>query len=246
MDYILQIIILSVIYGIVAVSCNFILGYGGMATMCHAALWGIGGYTSALIAMHYGANFIICLIAAMMVSAVFGFVLSCPTLKIRDVYLILFTMAFQIIFTGLVFSQHEITGGDSGLINIPRIDLLGMKFFSPQSHLPLVFILAGIFVLASWHIARSAFGRVLKCIREDEVITQSLGKNVIRFKVLTFTIGSAIAGAAGSIYAHYNAILNPTSFDVNASILLVAMVIIGGGWQRMGFRRGGNPFGGDA
>ena len=234
MDYVIHIVNVALIYAVLAASLNLVLGFGGMASMCHAALFGIGGYASALLTMHTGANFLVGMAAAAAVSGAAGIALALPSLRIRDEYLILFTCAFQLVVWGLMGSEVAITGGESGLTAIPRASLPGLRFLTPRSYLPLVAVLATAMFLTAWRVSHSPFGRVLRCLREDETSAASLGKDVLRFKSLTFMIGGALAGAAGSLLAHYNAYLNPVNFSLDASILVVAMVVLGGTGNMLG------------
>jgi branched-chain amino acid transport system permease protein len=233
-DYVIHIVNVALIYAALAASLNLILGYGGMASLCHAALFGIGGYTSALVTMHLGTSFLVGMAAAAAVSGLVGIALALPSLRIRDEYLILFTCAFQLVVWGLMVNEVGITGGETGLSSIPRASLFGLRFVTPRSYLPLIAILVALVFLACWRVGHSPFGRVLRCIREDEPATGSLGKDVLRFKALTFLVGGAMAGAAGSMLAHYNAYLNPINFGLDASILLVAMVVLGGSSNMFG------------
>lgn len=234
MDYVFHILNMVLITTILVASLNLILGYGGMASLCHAVLAGIGGYLSALVCMHWGLNFMVGMIGAMALAGGVGLVLALPSLRIRDEYLILFTSAFQLVIWGLMVNEISITRGETGLSLIPRMSLFGVHFLSPRSYLAIITPLAVLFFLVCWRVGHSPFGRVLKCIREDETATRALGKNVLRFKVLTFMVGGMVAGAAGSMLAHYNAYLNPVSFDLDSSILLVAMVVLGGSANMFG------------
>ncbi len=234
MDYIIHIINSVLIYITLVASLNLILGYAGIVSMCHAALFGIGGYVSALLAMHLGLNFLIGILLAMATTGIIGLLLAIPSLRIKDEYLILFTCAFQLVVYGLMVTEIDITRGETGLSAIPRANLFGLQFVTPRSYLPLLLVLCAILFLICWRVSHSPFGRMLKCIRENESATESLGKNVLQQKVLTFMVGGMVAGAAGSIFAHYNAYLNPVSFSLHSTILMIAMVILGGSANMLG------------
>jgi branched-chain amino acid transport system permease protein len=234
LDYVVHIVNLALIYAALAASLNLVLGYGGMASMAHAALFGVGAYTSALVTMHFGVHFLVGMAIAAAVAGMVGIALALPSLRIRDEYLILFTCAFQLVLWGLMVNEVTITGGETGLSSIPRATLFGLKFVTPRSYLPLIAALVAVMFLTCWRVSHSPFGRVLRCIREDEPATASLGKNVLRFKALTFLVGGSMAGAAGSLLAHYGAYVNPVSFSLDASILLIAMVVLGGSANMLG------------
>jgi branched-chain amino acid transport system permease protein len=234
LDYVVHIVNVALVYAALAASLNLVLGYGGMASMAHAALFGVGAYTSALVTMHFGVNFLVGMAAGAAVAGAVGIALALPSLRIKDEYLILFTCAFQLVVWGLMVNEVTITGGETGLSGIPRATLFGLRFTTPRSYLPLVAALVAAMFLTCWRVSHSPFGRVLRCIREDEPATASLGKDVLRFKALTFLVGGAMAGAAGGLLAHYNAYVNPVSFSLDASILLVAMVVLGGSANMLG------------
>ena len=219
---------LSLIYIILAISLNLILGYGGMASMAHAAFFGIGGYIAALISIHLGYNFLIAILIGMLAVGISGGLIGLPFIRIRDEYVILFTLAFQMVFFHLVMAFYKVTGGDSGLVNIPRPELFSLRFSNSLSYVPLLLVFTIVFFLICWRIINSPFGRVLKGIREDETAILSLGKNVIKFKVQIFMIGTGIAGAAGGLYVYYSVYIAPDIFNLDVSILLIVMVILGG------------------
>lgn len=234
MDYVIHIVNVALVYAALAASLNLVLGYGGMASMAHAALFGIGAYTSALVTMHFGVSFLAGMAVAAAVTGAVGIALALPSLRIRDEYLILFTTAFQLVVWGLMVNEVDVTGGETGLSSIPRATVLGIRLVTPRSYLPLVAVLTAVMFLTVWRVSHSPFGRVLRCIREDEPSTASLGKDVLRFKALTFLVGGAMAGAAGGLMAHYSAYVNPVTFSLDASILLVAMVVLGGSANMLG------------
>ncbi len=234
MDYLVHILDVVLLYAALAVSLNLVVGLGGMASMCHAALFGLGAYASALATTHLGVGFLAGMACAAALSGAIGIALALPSLRIRDEYLILFTTAFQLVVWNLMVNEVRVTNGESGLSGVPRASLLGHTLTSPRSYLPLVALFAAAIFLVAWRVSRSPFGRVLRCVREDEPSTASLGKDVLRFKALTFMLGGAMAGATGGLLAHYQGFVNPVTFSLDASILVVAMVVLGGSGNILG------------
>lgn len=226
--YWFHILDLSLIYVILAISLNLILGYGGMASMAHAAFFGLGGYIAALMSIHLGYNFLVGIVIGMLAAGIIGGLIALPFIRIKEEYLILFTLAFQMVFFHLTMALYKVTGGDSGLINIPRPELFSLRFSNALSYIPLLLAFAIVFFIICWRITKSPFGRVLKGIREDEKVILSLGKNVIKFKVLIFMIGTGIATAAGGLFAHYSIYVAPNIFNLDVSIILILMVVLGG------------------
>jgi branched-chain amino acid transport system permease protein len=151
-----------------------------------------------------------------------------PSLRIRDDYFLIATFAFQILAVSIMNNWVSFTGGPMGLPGVPQPSMLGWRVSGNWGFLILTAVLTATTVLVARRIVMSPLGRVLRSIREDEVLARSLGKNVAHFKVLIFVIGAGMAGVAGTLYAHYITFVDPTSFTVMESILILSMVIIGG------------------
>lgn len=228
MEYLSHTLNLALIYVVLTVSLNLILGYGGLASMAHGAFFCIGGYISVLVSMHWGVNFAAGMAAAVVLTSVFGGLLAAPFIRVQEEYLILFTIAFQMIIFYLMLSAYEITGGDSGIFGVPGPALFGWTPESPSQFLPIVLVFTLLVYAVALQITRSPFGRVLKGIREDETAVRSLGKNVIRFKILIFMVGTGIAAGVGALFAHYTRFISPATGSLDESILIIAMVVLGG------------------
>lgn len=228
MEYVLHISILIAIYATLAVSLDLLVGQTGMLSIAQGAFYGLGAYGSALIAVHLGASFPLSLCASMAVAAVFSLAISLPSMRLRGDYFVIATFGFQMILLSVLTNWMNLTRGPLGISNIPQPVILGLHVESHIEFLILAAFIAAWAYLVIWLIASSPFGRVLRAIREDEVLAQSLGKNILRFKVTAFAVSSSVAASAGSLYAHYATYIDPTSFTVMESILILAMVIIGG------------------
>ena len=228
MDYIIHILIMICIFSILGVSFNLILGYTGLIAMCHAAFFGIGAYTAALVCIHFGANFLIGMAAGMLVAGIIGLLVALPALRVRDEYLIVTTLALLMIIYTIMMNWLDVTRGAAGLSGIPRPRFFGLEISTPIQFLPLMVIFGLICVLISRRIVTSPFGRALKALREDEVAAQSLGKNIASFKIRVFVIGGALAAIAGSLLAHYTTYISPFYFTLTDTIFIFAVVIVGG------------------
>ncbi len=228
MDYLLHILIIIFIYAILGLSFNLILGYTGLIAMCHAAFFAIGAYASALLGIHWGTNFLIGILAAMIIAGIVSLLVAIPAIRVRDEYLIVTTLALLMIVYTILMNWIDLTRGAAGLSGIPRPSLWGSKIDSPLSFVPLLGAFALICFLICWRIVHSPFGRVLKAIREDEIAAASLGKNVRAFKIWVFVAGGALAAIAGSLFAHYMTYISPANFTINETILIFAIVIVGG------------------
>ncbi|MCL5019705.1 MAG: branched-chain amino acid ABC transporter permease, partial [Patescibacteria group bacterium] len=228
MEYILHIFILIGIYIILSVSLNLLAGYTGILSIAHAAFYGVGAYVAALMALKLHSPFLLNLIFAVGASALVGAIVGIPSLRIKDDYFVIATFAFQIITFSLLNNLVSFTGGPMGLPGIPQPVIFGITI---SSHIEFLIVVGLLCVLTFWicnRIVKSPFGRVLKAIREDEIFTQSLGKNVASYKVKIFMISAGLAAIAGVMYATYISFIDPTSFTVMESIFIISIVIIGG------------------
>jgi branched-chain amino acid transport system permease protein len=228
MDYIIHILIMICIYSILGISFNLILGYTGLIAMCHASFFGIGAYTAALLGIHFGVNFLIGIVAGMVVTGVIGLLVALPAIRVRDEYIIVTTLALLMIIYTVMMNWIDVTRGAAGLTGIPRPRLFGLEISTPIQFLPLMAIFGLLCFLISRRIVTSPFGRALKALREDEIAAQALGKNIISFKIRVFVIGGALAAVAGGLFAHYMAYISPFYFTLTDSIFIFAVVIIGG------------------
>jgi branched-chain amino acid transport system permease protein len=228
MEYLIHILILIGIYTILSVSLNMISGYTGLVSVAHAAFFGIGAYVAGLMALMCHSPFMINVLCAVILTALFGIFIGLLSLRIHDDYFVIVTFAFQVITFSIFNNWDSLTGGALGLSGIPRPKILWVTISSDFGFLVLVAFFDIAILLIARRIVRSPFGRVLKAIREDEVFAQAAGKNVAAYKILIFLLGGGIAAVAGVIYAYYISFIDPTSFTIMESIFILAMVIIGG------------------
>lgn len=228
MEYLLHILVITGIYIILALSLNLIVGYTGLPALGHAAFLAMGAYTSSLLALQLGLSPWIGLVAGAVMAALLGVVIAVPTLRLKGDYLALATFGAGVIVYSIAKNWVSLTRGPMGLPGIPSFSLAGFQLSAIWSYLILValFVLLTYFIIG--RVVNSPFGRVLRGIREDEIATQAMGKDVDRHKVLVFVIGAFFAGIAGSLYAHYITFIDPSSFTVMESITILLMVVFGG------------------
>lgn len=217
-----------VIYSILSSSLNIIAGYTGILSICQAAFYGIGAYTIAIMTLKFQTPVLLNFTIAIVLSAVFSLVISIPSIRIRDDYFVITTFAFQIIIFSIMKNWVSLTGGPMGLPGIPDLELLGVHFSDKASFLGLILFIAVIIHIIILKIVRSPIGRILRSIREDEIFTASVGKNVVFYKIQIFIISSSMAALGGGLYAYYFNFVDPSSFTLMESIFILSIVIIGG------------------
>ncbi|MFC1565133.1 branched-chain amino acid ABC transporter permease [candidate division KSB1 bacterium] len=228
MEYIFHILIFIGLYIILSISLNLLIGYTGILSIAHAAFYGIGAYTAALLSLNYQASFFIVLFVSILVSAIIGLIVGLPSIRIKDDYFAIASFGFQVIIFHILNNWVSFTGGPMGLPGIPNLSIFGVVINSNFKFLMLTyFFVISIFLITN-RISKSPVGRILKALREDEILVQSQGKNVASFKIKIFIISSCIASISGILFAHYITFIDPSSFTVMESIYIISIVIIGG------------------
>jgi branched-chain amino acid transport system permease protein len=219
--YTLGILIIGFYFALIALAWNLLAGFTGQFSMAPAAFAMIGGYITALLHFHLGLSLWWGIPAAVVGSAVLGFFLGATVLHLKGPYLSLTTLAFAEIARVFIGNSHEFTRGDQGL-NLPTLmdDRLAYYYF----FLMLVAIVGGLIFL----LMRSKYGGYLLAIRDDAEAAESRGIPVVRFKLLAFTISSAICGFAGCMYGTFSQLVSPEMGLIQQTGLVISMVVIGG------------------
>lgn len=203
-----------------ALSLNFISGFCGQISLGHAAFYGAGAYTSALLAKA-GAPFLLTLLPAGLVAGVIGLIVGFASLRVRHDFLAITTMGVGFLFIGLV-RQQDALGGELGISAIPSTGLGKMGFMLLAAGLAALFAAFCVYVKRSW------MGFVYDSIADNEDVSEIIGIPVARYKLIAFAIGTAVAGVAGGLYAHHVRFIAPDSFGFVESVTVLAMVIVGG------------------
>ncbi len=228
MEYLLHILVITGIYVILALSLNLIVGYTGLPALGHAAFSAMGAYTSSLFALQLGISPWIGLIAGAVLASLLGAVIAFPALRLKGDYLALATFGAGLIVYSVAKNWVALTRGPMGLPGIPGFSVFGFELSEIWAYLILVTLFVILTYFTIGRVVNSPFGRILRGIREDDIATQTMGKDINRHKVLVFVIGAFFAGIAGSLYAHYITFIDPSSFTVMESITILLMVVFGG------------------
>jgi branched-chain amino acid transport system permease protein len=224
--YTVTVLITIGIYIILALSLNVITGYAGQISLGHAAFMGIGAYTSALIYTKTTLGFWPAFLLAGLVAGLCGAILSIPCLRVREDFLAITTMGINFVVEA-VFLYVPFFGAGMGIGGIDPPRLLDQEL-SKTAYLGLVVAVIGIVIAADRWLLRSWIGLAWAAIREDEAAAGAMGIDVVRFKVLALALGSAGAGFAGSLYAHFLTFIMPVNFGFAQSMVILSMVVFGG------------------
>lgn len=228
MEYIFHILILVSIYGILALAQNAVMGMSGLLTISGAAFYGIGAYVAAVLSVRFGWGILPVFIAAPIIAGVIAAGIGSTFARFRDDYFMLATLGFLMIFHTVVRNWESLTGGAYGIPGIPKPHIFGIILNTPLSFLFLAGTVMVIITAVFYFISRSSFGRVLRAIREDEDALKIFGYQTSQYKLIIFVIGAAASSFAGVLFASYITFVDPNSFTINESILLWAMIILGG------------------
>lgn len=218
-----HILIVSLFYVMMAASWNLLAGYTGQVSFGHAAFAGIGAYASGILAAKAGLNPWIGVMAGTLLAAACGFLVGVLCLKLGGIYLSLTTLAFSEILHIVINNEYEITRGTMGL-QVPGL----LSEYSKLGYF-YIFLAAALATLVVVHrLIHSNLGLNFRAVQNDERAAASLGVDVVRVRVLAFTVSSALAGLAGALYGHYLLLITPQIPSLDQQFLVLSMTIIGG------------------
>lgn len=226
--YIQNILVLFSINAILALTLNFIMGYAGIFSLAHAIFFGVGAYTAAFVALNYTDSLLLCMLAAMGVSATISMALALPALRVRGEYFVAASLGLQMIGVTIFSEWKSVTGGLGGMVGIPPPVLFGYTFTSTPDFLMLAAVILGGILIVTALLVHGSFGRSLMALRDSESAAQAYGNSVNAVKTLSVAVSAGLAALGGVLYAFYMSFVNVEVFTLDMSILLMAMVIIGG------------------
>jgi len=228
MNYLLHILIMCEIYLILALAMNLLAGYSGMLSMTQAAFYGIGAYTTALLLTKAGLSFPLALTGAVLFNLLACLPVIWFSIRLRDLFFALATLAWQIVLFSVMFNWIVVTNGPFGITGIPKPEFLGLRFAS----LPQFAMLGGIitiFILIFFTgLHRTPLSRLFQGVRDDQLALMTFGKRPAYYKSVAILISSGVSAIAGTLFATYFSYIDPTSFTLNESILIISIVLIGG------------------
>jgi branched-chain amino acid transport system permease protein len=218
--YLISLATVASINVLLAVGLNLISGFCGQISLGHAAFYGLGAYAAALAAAA-GGPFVANLALGVIVAGIVGFIVGFVALRVRDDFLAIATMGVGFLFLGFVRKQNWL-GAEMGISRIPAppFDRFGFALFAVT--------LAFATIAFSLYIGKSWMGSALRAVAQDEDAARTIGVNVPHFKLAAFTIGTAVAGLAGGLYAYMTQLIVPDAFNFIQSVTILAMVVIGG------------------
>ena len=215
------------VFTIATMGLNLTVGYAGQKSLGHAAFFGIGAYTVAIM-LKAGLSFWLALPSAALICFFTGLALGFPALRVQTIYLAFATLGFNTAIWLVMRNEEWLTGGTFGINNIARPSLGGLSLEGNLAYYYLVLALTLVLALLLWGLLRSPWGKAFTALRDNPIRAESLGVDTRSYTLLSFAIGAAYAGVAGGLYASQVQFIDPALFTVGASIMMYLMVVVGG------------------
>jgi ABC-type branched-subunit amino acid transport system permease subunit/ABC-type branched-subunit amino acid transport system ATPase component len=228
MEYVLHVLVMVCIYGILATSFNLLVGFAGLFAMAQAAFYAFGAYATAILTLKLGLPFPIDLLIGVAVTGFIGALVAIPAIRISGTYLVVVTLALQVIVIAVATNWKSLTGGTDGIRGVPSLHVFGYALNNPGRFLPAAILALGVCFWIAWRLTNSPFGRALRAMRENESAAEAIGKDLLYMKVAVFAFSAGLAAVAGSLFARYLNYVGAESFGIEETIYMLAMVILGG------------------
>jgi branched-chain amino acid transport system ATP-binding protein/branched-chain amino acid transport system permease protein len=226
-EYSLRLFMIFLIYAIVSVGLNTLVGLAGLVSLGQAGLFAVGSYAAAILSKRCGFDLVASGVAAIIVASAFGALLAYPTVRVRGVYLAVITIAFGLIIENVAIEFPSLTGGTTGISGIPKPSAFGLSLKGMRYYWVLAVVLF-IATLVVHNIKRSKYGRAMLAVSQSETAARSLGLNATAVRTFAFVVSAATAGLAGALYAFLNSYISPDIFTFSDSVRFLLMVIFGG------------------
>uniref|UniRef100_UPI0033403A72 branched-chain amino acid ABC transporter ATP-binding protein/permease n=1 Tax=Castellaniella defragrans TaxID=75697 RepID=UPI0033403A72 len=230
--YYLHLIEMILIYAVLLLGLDIVVGYTGQVSLGHAGLFGIGAYTVGTLVMHLDAPFWVTLPASVVVTAGFGAILALPALRVTGPYLAMVTLAFGTIIQILINEMTFLTAGPLGIM-LDKPVIAGHMLSGPQYYW-VVLLLLSLSVLVTQRVANSHYGRAFEALRDSPIACDCMGVSVYRYKVIAFVISAGLAGLSGALHAYSEQYISPNTYTFELMVLFLLAIIMGGRKTRSG------------
>lgn len=227
-SYLLSILIFVGIYSIVTQGLGILMGYAGQVSFGHAAFYGLGAYTAAILATRYQWPPLLCLLVAPLLPALTAVIIGRSILRLREHYLALATLGFGILVFTLFKEFTGLTGGPSGLGGIPYLKIGPLIFDQDREYFYLVWVTLGLTVLGMANLTRSSIGLTFQAVHTSEKAAEAVGIDTATLKMQAFALSAFLAGLAGGLYAFWVTFVSPSPFGFTTSVEFALMVVVGG------------------
>ena len=232
-DYLTGLMTQILIFGLLALSADLLLGHAGLFSLCHASFFSVAAYTAAILQVRYQMPTELAALSGIFSGTLLGLIFGLAV-RTRGVYFILVTLAMGYVVWGVGYRWASFTGGDSGVTGVAALNLFGFSFVSPKSYYFVVLIVVSLVILVYAHLTKSPFGLALRGIKSSEPRMRSIGFHPAFHLYIAFVISSFMASIAGVLYVFFNKFVNPVSASLHVSVDSVLMAIVGGSASLLG------------
>lgn len=228
MSYVFNLMILCEIYLVLALAANLVSGEAGLLSMCQAVFYATGAYATAILETRFHFSFTSALLSAVMINVLVAAPVVFFALRLRNLYFTLATLSWQIVVYTLLYNWSSLTNGSIGIGAIPRPVIFGITFKEVRLFVLLGALLTALSWLFFYWFSKTPLSRFIKAVRDDELALMSFGCSPVKFKSIAIVIAAGVSAIAGVLFASYYSYVDPTSFNLNESILILSIVLIGG------------------
>jgi branched-chain amino acid transport system permease protein len=228
MDFFLSYLALAAIYVTLSLSTNLLVGIVGIFSVSQAAIFGVGAYITGYCLVNEVMGFLPATLLAAFVCLLVNILITLPSLRVSGDYFVVTSFGIQLLATAAFTNWNAATGGASGMPGVPPASVFGIELVEVWQNLSLCLALMLVCCLGFYLAMHSPWGRLLRAIREDELAVAASGKSVLRAKIGVAALAGVFGGVGGSLYAVFLSFIDPSSFDLNASVFLLTMVVVGG------------------
>jgi len=225
--YVLFVCNLALLYIILAVGLNILVGFAGQFALANAAMFGIGAYGTGLLEVRLGVPYALAAPGGALLAMLIGTAIVFPALRLSGIYLALSTLAFAMFSQWVLLHWNSVTYGGGGF-RVPNLDLSPLPIGPDLAVYYLSWAVTVVLVVLAWSLVRSRIGRALVAIRDGEIAAQSLGIDLLGYKALAFAVSALYAGIAGALYAPLLGYISPEGFDLFQMIIQKSMIVVGG------------------
>jgi branched-chain amino acid transport system permease protein len=228
MDYLFHLIVIISLYVALTATLDLLIGHTGILSFAHAALYGVGAYTTAILTVYANWHWLPALAVAFLIGTAVAALVGIPTLRLGGDYFILALFGFQLIVNTVILNWEDLTNGPFGIRGIPRPSFGTGPISSGWPIASFTLAAVAIIVFLVWRLVSAPLKLVLHAIRDDETVAQALGIDVVRTRIVIFALAGGLAAVVGSLLAFYARFIDVSSFSIETMILLWAMAYVGG------------------
>jgi branched-chain amino acid transport system permease protein len=228
MDYLFHLLVIISLYVALTATLDLLIGHTGILSFAHAALYGVGAYTTAILTVYANWHWLPALAVAFLIGTAVAALVGIPTLRLGGDYFILALFGFQLIVNTVILNWEDLTNGPFGIRGIPRPSFGTGPISSGWPIASFTLAAVAIIVFLVWRLVSAPLKLVLHAIRDDETVAQALGIDVVRTRIVIFALAGGLAAVVGSLLAFYARFIDVSSFSIETMILLWAMAYVGG------------------